>query len=143
MTIQSIHYTTEALSTGGGRDGHVRTRDGQLDLDLAVPVSMGGSGDGNNPEQLFAAGYAACYHSALRGAARAQHLTLTDSTVGARVHLGSNGDGGYELAVELEVVIPGVPHDQAQALADAAHQVCPYSNATRGNIAVTVTVVDD
>jgi len=141
--LESIAYTTEALSTGGGRDGHVRSIDGRVDLDLAVPTGMGGSGEGANPEQLFAAGYAACFHSALHGAARAQKLTLADSTVGARVSIGPNGQGGFELAVELEVVLPGLPHEQAQALADAAHQVCPYSNATRGNIDVKVTVSDD
>ncbi len=140
---QEILYTAEALSTGAGRDGHVRSTDGRVDLDLAIPVSMGGSGQGANPEELFAAGYAACYHSALQAIARAQKIEISDSTVGARVHIGPNTEGGYELAVELEVTIPNLPHEQAQALADTAHQVCPYSNATRGNISVTVTVVDD
>lgn len=141
--IESTLYTAEALSTGAGRDGHVATTDGRIDLDLAVPTSMGGSGNGANPELLFASGYAACFHSALHTAARAQHVTLTDSTVGSRVHIGRNGDGGFELAVELEVVIPDLPHDQAQGLADAADRICPYSNATRGNIHVTVTLTDD
>ncbi|GAB3600833.1 organic hydroperoxide resistance protein [Microbacterium tumbae] len=136
-------YTAEALSTGAGRNGHVVTRDGRLDLDMAIPAEMGGSGNGANPEQLFAAGYAACFHSALQGVARAQKISIADSSVGARVQIGSNGQGGFGLAVELEVVIPDLPHDQAQALADAAHQVCPYSNATRGNIEVTITVSDD
>ncbi|QCR20472.1 organic hydroperoxide resistance protein [Agrococcus sp. SGAir0287] len=138
-----VLYTAEALSTGAGRNGRVTTPDGRLALDMAVPKDMGGSGEGSNPEQLFAAGYAACFHSALQGVARAQKVAIADSSVGARVHIGPNGDGGYGLAVELEVVIPELPHDQAQALADAAHQVCPYSNATRGNIDVTVTVTDD
>ncbi|GAA3667842.1 organic hydroperoxide resistance protein [Microbacterium marinilacus] len=141
--LESIGYTAEALSTGGGRDGHVRTSEGALDLDMRPPKQMGGSGEGANPEQLFAAGYAACFHSALHGVARQQKVSLTDSSVGARVHIGPNGQGGFELAVELEVVIPSLPHDQAQALADAAHQVCPYSNATRGNVDVKVTVTDD
>lgn len=137
-------YTAEALSTGSGRDGHVRTDDGKLDLELSVPAGLGGgAGSGTNPEQLFAAGYAACFHSALHAVARAQKVSLGDSSVGSRVHIGSNGQGGFQLAVELEVVIPDLPHDQAQALADAAHQVCPYSNATRGNIDVLVTVSDD
>lgn len=140
---QSIAYTAEALSTGGGRDGHARTTDGRIDLEMRPPKEMGGSGEGANPEQLFAAGYAACFHSALLGVARQQKITLTDTSVGARVHLGPNGEGGFELSVELEVVIPSLPHDEAQALADAAHRVCPYSNATRGNIDVSVTVVDD
>ena len=136
-------YTAEALATGAGRDGHVVTRDGRLDLNMAVPKEMGGSGDGANPELLFAAGYAACFHSALQAVARVQTVAIEDSSVGARVRIGSNGQGGFQLAVELEVVLPHLPHDAAQALADAAHQVCPYSNATRGNIDVTVTVVDD
>lgn len=136
-------YTAEALATGAGRNGRVTTGEGRLDLDLAIPKEMGGSGDGANPEQLFAAGYAACFHSALQTVARAQKVKITDSSVGARVQIGSNGEGGFGLAVQLEVVIPGLPHEQAQALADAAHQVCPYSNATRGNIDVAITVSDD
>lgn len=136
-------YAAEALSTGAGRTGHVRSAEGVLDLDLAVPKEMGGSGAGANPEMLFAAGYAACFHSALQGVARAAKVSLGDSSVGARVGIGPNGDGGYALTVHLEVVVPDLPHDQAQALADRAHTVCPYSNATRGNIEVTVTVSDD
>ena len=136
-------YTAEALATGAGRNGRVATSDTRLDLDLAIPKEMGGSGDGANPEQLFAAGYAACFHSALQTVARSQKVKITDSSVGARVQIGSNGEGGFGLAVQLEVVIPDLPHEQAQALADAAHQVCPYSNATRGNIEVEITVTDD
>jgi osmotically inducible protein OsmC len=136
-------YTAEALATGAGRAGHVATDDRRVEFDLAIPKEMGGSGDGANPEQLFAAGYAACFHSALQSVARAQKVSIADSSVGSRVSIGSNGQGGFGLAVELEVVIPDVPHEQAQALADAAHQVCPYSNATRGNIEVTITVSDD
>ncbi|MEV7609386.1 organic hydroperoxide resistance protein [Microbacterium sp. NPDC089320] len=136
-------YTAEALATGAGRNGRVTTGEGRVDLDLAIPKEMGGSGDGANPEQLFAAGYAACFHSALQTVARAQKVKITDSSVGARVQIGSNGEGGFGLAVQLEVVIPDLPPEQAQALADAAHQVCPYSNATRGNIDVEITVTDD
>jgi Ohr subfamily peroxiredoxin len=136
-------YTAEALATGQGRDGRVATSDETLVLDLAIPREMGGSGDGNNPEQLFAAGYAACFHSALQSVARAQKVVLGDSSVGASVSIGPNGDGGFQLAVRLEVVIPELDHDRAQALADAAHRVCPYSNATRGNIEVAVEVSDD
>lgn len=136
-------YTAEALATGAGRNGRVATSEGRLDLDLAIPKEMGGSGDGANPEQLFAAGYAACFHSALQSVARTQKVKIADSSVGARVQIGSNGEGGFGLAVQLEVVIPEMPHEQAQALADAAHQVCPYSNATRGNIDVQITVTDD
>lgn len=136
-------YTAEALATGGGRDGHVRTSDGILDTDVRVPKELGGAGGAPNPELLFAAGYAACFHSALQSVARAQKVTVEGSSVGSRVSLGPNGDGGFQLAVLLEVNIPGVEGEVAQQLADAAHQVCPYSNATRGNIDVTVTVVDD
>lgn len=136
-------YTAEALSTGEGRNGHVTTADGRLDLDMATPQEMGGSGNGANPEQLFAAGYAACFHSALLGVARAKKVKLEDETVGSRVGIGRNDAGGFQLEVQLEVTIPNLPHDEAQELADAAHQVCPYSNATRGNIDVTITVTDD
>ncbi|MEU4207622.1 organic hydroperoxide resistance protein [Rothia terrae] len=135
-------YTTEALATGAGRDGSVRTADGSFEANLAIPTEMGGSGKGNNPEQLFAAGYAACFHSALQMVARSQKKNIEGSSVGAKVSIGKEGEG-FGLAVELEVVIPEMAHDEAQALADAAHQVCPYSNATRGNIPVTVTVSDD
>ncbi len=138
-----ILYTAEALATGAGRNGHTRTRDGHVDLDLAIPVEMGGRGGAANPEDLFAAGYAACFHSALQLVARQARADIGDSSVGAKVGIGPTDSGGFALAVTLEVVIPTLPHDQAQQLADAAHQVCPYSNATRGNIPVTVTVVDD
>ena len=136
-------YTAEALSTGAGRNGHVRTTSGTVNLDLAIPKETGGSGNGANPEELFAAGYAACFHSALQMVARSQKATLTDTSVGSLVHVLPNGDGGFVLAVTLEVVIPEMAHEQAQALAEAAHQVCPYSNATRGNIEVTINVTDD
>ena len=135
-------YTTEALATGAGRDGSVRTADGSFEANLAIPTEMGGSGKGNNPEQLFAAGYAACFHSALQMVARSQKKNIEGSSVGAKVSIGKEGEG-FGLAVELEVIIPEMAHDEAQALADAAHQVCPYSNATRGNIPVSVTVSDD
>src|SRR6218665_3255632 len=94
-------YTAEALATGAGRNGHVVTADRRLDLDLAIPKPMGGSGDGANPEQLFAAGYAACFHSALQSVARAKKVSIADSSVGARVQIGSNGAGGFGLAVQL------------------------------------------
>lgn len=136
-------YTAEALATGEGRDGHARTSDGQLDLDLAIPKELGGPGGATNPEQLFAAGYAACFHSALRTVARAEKADVSDSAVGARVSLGANDSGGFELAVVLEISLPALSADDAQALTAAAHQVCPYSNATRGNIDVTLTLVDE
>lgn len=136
-------YTTEALSTGAGRNGHVDVTDSPLAFEMATPVAMGGSGNGANPEQLFAAGYAACFHSALQAVARMQKVAIEGSSVGARVSLAKNDAGGFELAVHLEVVIPEVDSATADQLAQAAHQMCPYSNATRGNIEVTVTVSDD
>ena len=136
-------YTAEALSTGAGRDGRVVTSDGTLDLTLAPPKELGGSGDGTNPEQLFAAGYAACFHSALQMVARQEKVELGDSSVGARVGIGGDGRGGFALEVTLEVVVPDLDRDTAQALADKAHRVCPYSNATRGNVDVVVDVVED
>ncbi|WP_435201792.1 organic hydroperoxide resistance protein [Janibacter sp. GS2] len=136
-------YTAEALATGAGRDGHGRSADGRLDLDLAVPTDMGGSGEGTNPEQLFAVGYAACFHSALQLVAKESKADTSDSAVGSRVHIGPTDDGGFQLSVELEVTLPNVEGDAAQQLADRAHEVCPYSNATRGNIDVTVTVTKD
>lgn len=137
-----VLYTAEAVSTGHGRTGHVTAGD-DIDLEVAPPKEMGGSGAGTNPEQLFAAGYAACFHSALHAVARGRKVALEDSSVGGRVQIGPNGQGGYQLAVLLEVVLPGIEHELAQELADQAHQVCPYSNATRGNIEVTVTVSED
>lgn len=140
-TVEAI-YTTEALATGEGRNGNVRTSDGSFEANLATPKEMGGTGNGNNPEQLFAAGYAACFHSALQMVARSQKKNIAGSAVGARVSIGKQGEG-FGLAVVLEVVIPDMDRVEAQALADAAHQVCPYSNATRGNIPVDVIVTED
>lgn len=142
MTEIEPIYTTEAIATGAGRNGHVQTADGRVSMDLASPKEMGGSGNGANPEQLFAAGYAACFLSALQMVARNAKKDLGDSSVGARVSIGKAGEG-FGLAVMLEVIVPNLPHDEAQQLADAAHQVCPYSNATRGNIRVDVVVGND
>jgi osmotically inducible protein OsmC len=136
-------YTAEALATGDGRNGHARTSDGKVDVVLNTPKEMGGNGEGTNPEQLFAAGYAACFHSALRLVAKAAKADVADSAVGAQVSIGPNDAGGFELAVVLEVSLPHVSAEEAQALADKAHQVCPYSNATRGNIDVQVVLADD
>ena len=135
-------YTTEALSTGDGRDGRAVVQDSDLDFTLTAPKEMGGSGEGVNPEQLFAAGYAACYHSALKAVAKDKDVDVTDSAVGARVTL-NNGSEGFFISAELEVTIPGVEQEEAQALADAAHEACPYSKATRGNIDASVTVAED
>ncbi len=136
-------YTAEALATGAGRAGHVRTSDGIVDTDLAFPKEMGGPGGAANPELLFAAGYAACFHSALQTVARREKADLGDSSVGASVGIGQNAAGGFDLAVTLEVSVPGQEHAAATRLVDLAHQVCPYSNATRGNIPVTLVVVED
>jgi Ohr subfamily peroxiredoxin len=138
-TLNKALYTAEA-STTGGRDGHARSSDGVLDLDVRVPEAMGGHGGGTNPEQLFAAGYAACFQSALGVVSRRQKVDTSGSTVTAKVTIGTIDGGAFGLAVELDVAIPGVDAETAQELADAAHQVCPYSNATRGNIEVAVKV---
>ena len=130
----SALYTASATATGDGRSGHVRSSDGVLDLDLAIPKEMGGPGGAHtNPEQLFAAGYAACFHSALKAVARRQDITLTDTAITVDVGIGPNDQGGFQLAVTIEAEIPSVDEATARRLLEAAHQVCPYSNATRGN----------
>ena len=134
-------YTAVALATGDGRNGHATSEDGILDLDLRVPKEMGGVGGATNPEQLFAAGYAACFHSALKLVAGQQKLDANGTEVSASVSIGSNGSGGFGLAVELDVHVPNVDKDAAEALVARAHEVCPYSNATRGNIEVALSVV--
>ena len=133
-------YTAKATSTGDGRSGHVVSSDQRLDLDLAPPPEMGGSGDGTNPEQLFAAGYSACFHSALRVVARRAKVDPGDSTVTAQVGIGPDGDA-FGLVVTLIIHIPGLEREQVRELAEAAHQVCPYSRATRGNISVELRVL--
>jgi Ohr subfamily peroxiredoxin len=134
-----VLYTAEATSTGDGRSGHVVSSDHRLDLDLALPAEMGGSGDGTNPEQLFAAGYSACYHNALRLVARRAGVDPGESTVTAEVGIGPEGDA-YGLVVTLIIHIPGLDREKTRELAEAAHQVCPYSRATRGNISVELRV---
>ncbi|MBF6228266.1 organic hydroperoxide resistance protein [Nocardia abscessus] len=138
-----ILYTAEALATGDGRNGRARSTDGKIAVELSAPKEMGGSGEGTNPEQLFAAGYAACFHSALRLVGKQAKANIDDSAVGAKVGIGPNDAGGFGLAVTLEISLPHLSREEAQALADKAHQVCPYSNATRGNIDVQVLVADD
>ncbi|MCU1481547.1 MAG: organic hydroperoxide resistance protein [Subtercola sp.] len=134
-------YTAIAHASGGGRDGHVRSEDDRLDLDTRPPKEMGGTGEGTNPEQLFAAGYSACFLSALHAVGKGLGVDTTGGEVSASVSIGSNGEGGYGLAVELDVYLPNATPEQAQQAADAAHLVCPYSNATRGNIEVTIATV--
>ena len=133
--LENVLYTAVATSTGDGRNGHVVSADGRVDLDLAMPPEMGGSGQGANPEELFAAGYAACFHSALRAVGRRTGVDVSDSTVTAYVGIGPEGDA-FDLVVTLESDLPNVPPEQARNLVDTAHQVCPYSRATRGNISV-------
>ena len=134
-------YTATATATGG-RDGTVRTDDGALDLTIVPPKALGGRDvPGTNPEQLFAAGYSACFGSALAVVARMQKIQTGPVSITANVTLGSIGQG-YGLAVELVAHLPNLPREQAEALVHAAHQVCPYSNATRGNIVVELRVAD-
>jgi osmotically inducible protein OsmC len=134
-------YTASATATGDGRSGHTRSSDGVLDLDLAVPKEMGGPGGAlTNPEELFAAGYAACFHSALKAAARRQKIELTDTAITVDVGIGPNGQGGFGLNITIEAELPSVDEATAQQLLEAAHQVCPYSNATRGNVDVKLAL---
>src|SRR3978361_1034667 len=138
IALTKVAYTT-AANAKGGRAGHVRSADGAIDLDTAQP----GTSDQPkaNPETLFAAGYAACFQGALANRAKTKGVDTAESTVTAHVSFGAAEDGGFGLAVELEVSLPGVEHDQAQELLELAHQFCPYSKATRGNIVVTLTAV--
>jgi osmotically inducible protein OsmC len=133
-------YTTSAVATGDGRNGHVQTLDGLLSADVRMPVELGGAGGATNPEQLFAAGYAACFHSALKLVAGQLGGDATDSEVVADVSIGMLPSGGFGLAVQLEVTLPAMDHEAADVLVKAAHEVCPYSNATRGNIDVALSV---
>jgi Ohr subfamily peroxiredoxin len=139
--IMNVLYTAHATATGDGRNGHVRSSDGQIDTDVAVPAEMGGRGGSTNPEQLFAAGYAVCYHNALRLAARRAKTTVDGSEVSAAVGIGPIDAGAFGLRVTLRISLPGVDPETARALVDAAHRVCPYSNATRGNIDVDLEIV--
>jgi osmotically inducible protein OsmC len=134
-------YTAVATATGDGRNGHVASEDGIVDTDVRIPKEMGGPGGATNPEQLFAAGYAACFHSALKLVGRATNADLTGTEVSASVSIGTLDDGGFGLAVELDVYAPALDHDAALELVEKAHQVCPYSNATRGNVDVALKVV--
>jgi len=134
-------YTATAHATGDGRNGHAVSDDGILDLDLRMPTALGGPGGATNPEQLFAAGYAACFHSALKLVAGQSKLDVTGSEVSASVSIGSLPSGGFGLAVELDVHTPNLDESVAQELVAKAHEVCPYSNATRGNIDVALRVV--
>jgi Ohr subfamily peroxiredoxin len=136
-----VLYTATAHATGDGRNGHARSEDGILDVDMRVPEEMGGPGGAANPEMLFAAGYAACFHSALKVVARQEKVGVDGSEVAASVGIGPLDNGGFGLTVELRVSVPDLDRDTAEKLVARAHEVCPYSNATRGNIPVTLTVV--
>jgi len=133
-------YTTSVAAFGDGRNGHVRSVDGLLDAPIRTPRELGGAGGATNPEQMFAAGYAACFHSALKLAAREAKADTTDSEVVADVSLGMLPTGGFGLAAKLEISLPAVDRATAEGLIERAHQVCPYSNATRGNMEVTLTL---
>ena len=134
-------YTATATASGDGRNGHATSEDGILDVDVRIPKEMGGPGGATNPEQLFAAGYAACFHSALKVVGGAEQADLTGTEVSASVSIGTLASGGFGLAVELDVFAPNLDHDAAVALVAKAHEVCPYSNATRGNVDVTLSVI--
>ncbi|TCM45313.1 organic hydroperoxide resistance protein [Kribbella sp. VKM Ac-2568] len=138
--LNKILYTAEAV-TEGGRAGHGRTSDGQLDLKLSVPEDMGGQGGpGTNPEQLFALAYAACFQSALLAVAQGRHLDAEDAQVTARVSIGPTGHGGFGLQVTLDLHAPQLPPAEAADLMARADLRCPYSNATRDNVVVTLSV---
>ena len=133
-------YTAEATVTGGRDVGHGRTSDGLLAVDLRVPKELGGPGDGTNPEQLFAVGFASCFESALKLVARRAKTSADDVSIVSRVMLVPTEQRGFGLAVELDVTLPSIEGDQARELVERAHRVCPYSNATRGNVGMALTV---
>ncbi len=135
-----ILYTAEATVTGGRVNGHGRTADGALDVQLRTPKEMGGEGGGTNPEQLFAVGYAACFEGAIGVVGRREHVEVGDVSIVSRVSLLPTEDRGFKIAAELDVTLPQVQDpEQAGRIVLAAHDVCPYSNATRGNIDVKLT----
>lgn len=142
-TLTEVLYTAEATTDAGGREGHVRSSDGIVEFDLARPKEFKGKGgEGTNPEQLFAAGYSACFMSALGRMARRARESIDGTTVTARVGIGPVEENRFGLEVELHVRMPEVDRETAEDLVEQAHQVCPYSNATRGNIGVRLTVED-
>ena len=134
-----VLYTAEAHVTGGRVEGHGATSDGALEVDLRTPTEMGGEGGGTNPEQLFAVGYAACFESALGAVARRRKVEVGDVAIDSKVALVTAEDRSFAIAVELHVTLPSVEGEEAAELVRAAHGVCPYSNATRGNVEMTLT----
>ncbi|HEY2437639.1 MAG TPA: organic hydroperoxide resistance protein [Solirubrobacteraceae bacterium] len=140
VTLEKILYSAEA-TVEGGREGHGRTSDGRLEVQLSVPETMGGDGGaGTNPEQLFAVGYGACFQSALLGVARGRNLDASDSRIVSTVGIGPTGEGGFTLQVSLDLHAPNLSDEDARELMARAHERCPYSNATRGNIDVVLMV---
>jgi lipoyl-dependent peroxiredoxin len=140
LTMAKVLYTAQATVTGGRANGHGVTSDGVLDLQLRAPVEMGGEGGGTNPEQLFAIGYAACFEGAIGVAGRREKVEVGDVSIDSRVSLGPTEERGFGIAVELDVTLPQVTDpEQAVRIVEEAHKVCPYSNATRGNIEVKLT----
>ncbi|HEY3842529.1 MAG TPA: organic hydroperoxide resistance protein [Acidimicrobiales bacterium] len=137
----NVLYTATAHATGDGRNGHARSDDGFVDLDLRIPKEMGGQGGATNPEELFAAGYAACFHSALKVVASREKLNVDGTEVSASIGIGTLDNGGFGLTAALVIYAPNLDQATAERLTEAAHEVCPYSNATRGNIEVTLSVV--
>jgi Ohr subfamily peroxiredoxin len=133
-------YTAEASVSGGRAAGHGTSSDGALDVQLRLPTEMGGQGGGTNPEQLFAVGYAACFEGALGVVARREKVDADDASIDSKVSLSPNGSGGFQLSVALDVTLPSITDaEEAVKVVAAAHEVCPYSNATRGNIDVALT----
>ena len=141
MALDKVVYTAHATATGG-RDGVAKSDDGKLDVKLDPPKQMGGGGTGTNPEQMFAAGYAACFIGALKHVASAQKIPVQDVSIDSSVDFGplANGAKGFGIGVKMVVHLPGVEREQAEKLVHEAHEVCPYSNATRNNIDVDLSV---
>jgi osmotically inducible protein OsmC len=137
----NVLYSTTATATGDGRNGHTATEDGMVDVDVRMPKEMGGPGGATNPEQLFAAGYAACFHSAMKLVAKQLDVDTTDSAVSVTAGLGMLDGGAFNLALEIDVHVPNATPEKAQELVERAHEVCPYSNATRGNVEVKLGVI--
>ncbi|WP_313503125.1 organic hydroperoxide resistance protein [Kaistella carnis] len=136
-------YTT-SVTAQGGRDGHVKSENGILEMDVRTPKALGGASDDfANPEMLFAAGYSACFDSALNLVIKKSKIETGETTVKAKVSIGQIENDGFGLAVELDVNVPGVSLEEAQSLTEKAHQVCPYSNATRNNIEVKLAVTNN
>lgn len=139
MSIEVV-FTQESTATGGGREGHVKSSTGKIDLNTNHPKEMGGSGEGTNPEELFSAGYAACFLGALRLVAKNNDISLDDATaITAQVGFGKDPEGGFAINAHLIGYLPGMEQGAADDLMNKAHQVCPYSKATRGNIDVKLS----